>query len=216
MKTLAALRIIKATASYQWGFVTTAQMQKQGVERIILSRLAKEGYLSRFQQGVYKDAAVPASRYDLIRSTWLSFLPERRQFERVANLPKEYVITGAAGAYLWDVGDLNPEPLTFVCNVRRQTTRLGVRLIKAPVNADEIELVEGLPVAKLERIICDLAAEREDLSLIGDVLADARRHHIPIDNKRLIDNLAPYARRYGLVNNQGKALLNLIEGGSKG
>jgi hypothetical protein len=186
-------------------------MQEQGIERIVLSRLASEGYIIRSHKGVYKDAAVPATRYDDIRSLWLSFDPRRRQFERIADLTEEYIVAGATAAYLRDIGDLDPEPYTFVCNVRKQSSRVGLRLVKASIAPDEMELVEGLPVAKVERIICDLVADGHDLSLVGDILADARRRRMTIDEVKLTDGLKPYARRYGLPRGHGDAFLDLFK-----
>lgn len=213
MKTLEALHIMKDTASYQWGFVTTAQMQERGILRITLARLAQEGYINRYCQGIYKDAAVPSSSYDEIRAVWLSFNPKKHQFERIRDLQGEYIVSGSTAAYLYGIGDLDPEPLTFTSSVRRQSKREGIRLVRANLDRAEIDIVAGLPVTKPERIIADLIGGGYDVSLVADILESALVQNIPVDEDTLIDRLARYAKRYGLRNGDGADFLDLLKQG---
>ena len=51
-----AMAALGAIAEERWGLVTTAQAEDAGVSRLLLSRLAAAGVLTRVQQGVYRMA----------------------------------------------------------------------------------------------------------------------------------------------------------------
>lgn len=53
MKSLEALQQLEFLAAGQWGIITTAQAQREGISRLQLNRLAERGTLSRARRGVF-------------------------------------------------------------------------------------------------------------------------------------------------------------------
>ena len=65
-------------------------------------------------------------------------------------------------------------------------------------------------MTSIERTVADLVGDVGDLSLVGDVLADATRGDRVVDLERLAQLLAPYAARYGHARGDGSALVEQL------
>lgn len=82
---------------------------------------------------------------------------------------------GAASAAVHECGDLNPVPCRLITSERRQTQRTDIVYSRRQLNSRDVVVLGGLPVTNLERTVADLVDEIGDLSLVGDVPADAVR-----------------------------------------
>lgn len=172
MKSLDALNILADLSASQRGLFTTAQAHAVGVDRLTLSRLAKNGHIERIVSGVYRASAAPSFREERAFAVWLALEPTTPAWERPRDAGGLVASHGTA-AWLLGLGELNPEPFTFTSARRRQTRRRGVRLVKAVLDGADVTDDAGIPVTTPERTILDLLRDGEDLSLIGSVLRDA-------------------------------------------
>ncbi|MEY4985380.1 MAG: hypothetical protein RLZZ359_266 [Actinomycetota bacterium] len=208
MKATSALKEIADITASQWGFVTTAQAEKRGVDKLMLSRLAKKQLVERVVQGVYRDVGVPTSEFDEIKAYWLSAKPELLAEERIARPENDFVASGATASWLHGLGDLTPSKYEFVANVRKQTTHNSVRFRVAKVSVEDVTLAQGLPVQSPAAAVVELLRERTDLSIVEQVVSDARSRIG--DMAKFSDSLKTVASDYGLGRNNGGALAAVL------
>lgn len=209
MKSGEALRILADLTASQWGMVTSAQASLHGITRLDLSRLAEAGHLERLAHGVYKDAGAPGNLFDDLRAAWLSTEPTIMGEARIRDREKGVVVAGTSAARLHDIGDLWADRHEFVSPKRRQSQRAAIHYRQRSLDARDVTLVHGLPAMTIERTIADLVEELGDLSLVADALRDASLKR-NLDVARLRGLLAPLAKRNGLKNGDGSALLNRL------
>src|SRR4051794_23652122 len=103
MKASDAMLVIADITSVQWGMVTTRQAIEAGLARLDLSRLAGAGQLVRLNQGVYRDAGVPADELEELRAAWLSTEPAALAGERIGAGAAGVVVSGASAAVVHGV-----------------------------------------------------------------------------------------------------------------
>ena len=191
MKALDALNITDCLAASQKGLFTAAQAQALGCGRMELSRLTANGHLERIERGVYRAAGAPSTREEAIWAAWLSMDPTIMSYDRN---PFDCTVSHNTAAWLMDLGELEPEPITFTCASRRQVAARGIRVVRAPLEAEDIATVSGLPCTTAAKTIVDLIALGEDLSLVAAVLRGAlAKNLIPEESALLeqVDSLGP-------------------------
>ncbi|WP_241981114.1 hypothetical protein [Cryobacterium algoritolerans] len=120
------------------------------------------------------------------------------------------VVGGAAAAAVHECGDINPVPYRLITSERRQTQRTDIVYSRRQLDSRDVVVVGGLPVTSIERTVADLVDEIGDLSLVGDVLADATRGERAVDLEHLGLLLTPFAARYGHARGDGPALLEQL------
>ncbi|NQX06041.1 type IV toxin-antitoxin system AbiEi family antitoxin domain-containing protein [Rathayibacter sp. VKM Ac-2856] len=211
MSTATALSSLAAVSAGQWSMLTSAQAVAVGVSRVQLTRLTQQGHLERLVHGVYRNAASAPAEFDGLRAAWLSTDPTRTAAERIASRDPGAVVGGRTASFLHGFGDLPPDPYEFATPVRRQSRRVDLRYRHRRQDPREVTVRAGLPTTTIERTIADLLDDREDVSLVADVLADAVRH-AAVDLEHLTTLLAPLAARHGHPRNDGASLLqHLLE-----
>lgn len=186
MKAFDALNITDGIAALQRGFVTSAQAQAAGVGRMDLSRLAASGRLVRVCRGVYRTSGMPSPREEAVWAAWLSLEPGVRACVRD---PLSHVVSHTTAAWLMGTGELDPEPLTFTSSVRRQVQRVGLRIVRGAIGADEVVTVAGLPCTTASRTVCDLIADGQDLGAVASVLAAALDAGLVPDEGSLVERV---------------------------
>lgn len=186
MKALEALNILSDLCSSQRGLFTTAQAFAAGVNRMTISRLAKHGQIERVAHGVYRSSAAPYTREEDVYAAWLSTDPAKPAWERHIDETGCTASLGTA-AWLFGFGELKPEPITFSCAKRKQTSNHRWRYLKRQLKSEDILIVAGIPTTTPARTVLDLIDYGEDLSLISSVLADAMRQDPALDLKSKID-----------------------------
>ena len=196
----------------QWGLCTAPQARNAGVSRRQLVRLAEVGLLRRLAHGLYALRGAGAEdRLLELRAAWLGLEPTRTASERLADGPAGAVVSHASAADLYGFGDLTADQHEFTLSQRKQTRRLDIRLHRGTVGADDITLIEGLPVTKPERIVVDLLKAGHDGEHVAGVLAGAIRAR-SIDIGQLAPRLAPFATRFEFAAHDGRGLLgHLLE-----
>lgn len=200
--------ILEELAAGQWGLFTTAQARARGVSRANLSHRERDGRLERLAHGVYRLGGVPVAPLDDLRAAWMSTEPTMLAWERVST--PQVVVGAAAAAAVHECGDINPVPYRLITRERRQSQRTDIVYSRRQLDSRDVVVVGGLPVTSIERTVADLVDEIGDLSLVGDVLADATRGQRAVDLERLGLLLAPYAARYGHRRGDGPALLEQL------
>ncbi|TFC01489.1 hypothetical protein E3O42_10250 [Cryobacterium adonitolivorans] len=200
--------ILEKLASGQWGLFTAAQARARGVSRANLSHRERDGRLERLAHGVYRLGGVPVAPLDDLHAAWMSTVPELLAWERLEN--PRVVIGGAAAAAVHEAGDIEPAPYRMITSERRQTQRPDIAYSRRQLEPRDVVVIAGLPVTSIERTVADLVDEVGDLSLVGDVLADATRGERAVDLDHLSLLLAPYATKYGHPRRDGTALLEQI------
>ena len=200
--------ILQELAAGQWGLFTTAQAQARGVSRANLSHRERDGRLERLAHGVYRLGGVPVAPLDDLRAAWISTEPALLAWERVSS--PRVVVGGAAAAAVHECGGINPVPYLLITNERRQTQRTDIAYSRRQLDSRDVVVVAGLPVTSIERTVADLVDKIGDLSLIGDVLADATRGKRAVDLEHLGLLLTLFAARYSHPRGDGPALLEQL------
>lgn len=178
--------------------LTAAQATDHGIARSTLLRRDQAGALERVRPGVYRLPGAPVNRLDDIRAAWLASAPSELAWERLST--PDVVVGGAAAAWVHEVGDLYPSPIMLYTTTRRQTKHDDIRYSTRRLPAEDVTILEGMPVTTRERTIADLLDEPGvDISLVADVLRDAERADADIDTDHLISLLGAHAKRLGYV-----------------
>ncbi|MCX5055049.1 type IV toxin-antitoxin system AbiEi family antitoxin domain-containing protein [Streptomyces sp. NBC_00474] len=191
------LAVLSGPAADQWGLITTAQAKELGVSAVQLLRLTEVGLLDNVSRGVYLLSASGMPRYVDIKAAWLRLQPKAFAWDRPPGDPDSGVISHASACQLLELGDIPAPEVEITVPRRRTTTEPFVRLRTAPLDREEITVVDGLPVTTALRTITDLLQAKADGGHIGGVIADANRRDLIILDK-LADRVQPYARKYGL------------------
>ncbi len=185
----AAVRALEEFAAAQHGYVTRAQAAQVGIGDVLLLRLVRDGYLERYEHGIYRFRGAPDLRWEGVWVAWLRLDPEHDATER-ARHPNE-ITRGPTAAWVYAVGNLQPEPYEFWVSSHRRIRRRDVRLRTGRPPDQDIAVVEGLPLTTPERTVADMVADGYDLGHVADVVRDAV-------HDRLLD-LPGLAERLGAV-----------------
>lgn len=174
-----------------------------------LVRLEQSGDLIRVAHGIYRDAGAPADEHEQIRAAWLAADPTKLAHERLDDDPISAVVSGRSAAALHGIGDLPAEVHELTTPTRKQTQRDDLRYRIRVLPSQDIAVRGGLPLTTRERTIADLVEEREDLSLVADVLRDAARQST-LDTGHLVALLSLLAARNGHPRGDGDSLLRQL------
>jgi len=194
-------------AAGQWGLLTTAQAQRHGISRDQLNHLVAVGVLERVEHGVYAAIAAPDGHRDK-RVAWLVLAPGLMAEERLADPTATGVLSHTSAAALHQLGDLRDD-IPEVTVSRRKQTRRPMRIHRLPLAADDVTLVEGLPVTTPERTVADLLRDGHDLDHIAHLTGDGLTRGV-IDVAALARQLEPVAHRMGATDGPAAAA-KLIE-----
>lgn len=198
-----ALAVVSEIAAGQWGLLTTAQADREGVTRVQLARLTDAGVLERVDRGVYATSAAPVEHRTL-RAAWLTLDPARTAEERLVDLVAAGVASHASAAGLHRLGDLLDDVPELTLPHRKQTRR-GVRLHHLALAEHDVTLVDGLPSTTAERTVVDLLRDGHDPDHVAQIVGQGVRRGL-IDVDDLATRLEPLARRHGQAN--GRALVD--------
>lgn len=207
MDRASALETLELAASDQWGIVTAAQAEREGVSRLQLGRLAQRGVVQRARRGVYLLPSVRYERLTDLKVAWLALDPSRFARERWrAELP--IVVSHESAADVHGIGDMIPQWHMFSCPVRKQTSHSDVRIsLNRELASEDIRSVDGLPVMSVERTVADLAARRIDRDYLATLVVDSLRKE-GVRFSTLSAYLDPFAQSYG--SGSGEDLLHEV------
>lgn len=180
-------------AARQWGLLTTAQAQSEGISRLQLSRLADAGVLERIDQGIY---AMPSNvdEQTNLRASWLALDPKTMAEDRLGNPIASGVVSHTSAASLHKLGDLLDDTPEITVASRKQSRR-GTRLHHLPLTNDEVTLSQGLPVTTPARTAADLLRDGQDPSHVADIIGEIMQRDLA-SRKSMAAALEPLASRF--------------------
>lgn len=206
MDAVEALEGLELLGADQWGLVTSALAQENGISKVWLQRLTARGILQRLRHGVY---ALPSSRPGHLRDiqgAWLSVSTTSLK-PKTPETPWSAVVSGASAASLHEIGDLLATHIEFSVPLRRISKQPDIRLVQRTLATEDVVLLNGLPVTSVERTIQDLSVAATDLDHLTTLVTDAARR--PGTNvTRIANALARRAKKEGHSN--GLSLLKYI------
>lgn len=209
MKTSRNINALQSLAASQWGMFSSAQAQDICVGRTQVSRMLSDGRLEKYAPGIYRFTSGDETSFAEIKAYWLAAFPKETAFSRIQKTHPDAVVAGRTAAYMHQIGDMYATPYTFIVEKRKQTRNQIINYQTWPVEDCDIEIIEGLPVTKVERTIVDLIRLKEEQSLVDDVIKDAIRAKA-IDSHRLAELLAPLAARNGYERDDGRSFAETL------
>lgn len=159
------------TASDHHGYVTTIQAREAGVDPTQLRLLAGRGRLEHVARGVYRVPVLPRSEYDD-----LAFA--------VAWARGRAVISHESALLLHRLSDVNPSVVHLTAPPDNHPRAQGggpVRVHRRELPADDVAMVNGLPVTTVARTIEDCL----------ELATDPAQLHLAIRQARQTGDLAP-------------------------
>jgi hypothetical protein len=192
-------------AEEQWGLLTKQQVEATGIAWTTLSRQVRRGVVERVAHGIYRVRGSADVDHLELRAAWLQLSPALPAWSRH---PADGVVSHRSAAALYGIGHLPADIHEFTLPDRKQSRRQDVRLHRGDVRDNWI-ILRGLPATRPHRIAADLLAQREDLTAVAELVADALRS--AYDSPTAIAHaIAPFAATYGLRRGDGVGLLRWL------
>ncbi|MBD9700591.1 substrate-binding domain-containing protein [Streptomyces sp. ID01-12c] len=191
------LRALDARAAGQWGLVTTAQAKLDGVQGVQLLRLERSGVLESVGHGVYRLAASPSPEHLRIKVAWLRLDPGTPARDRRTDGSGSGVVSHTSACAVHGLGGGPADPVELTVASRRTTRDETVVLHRAATAAEDITVVDGLPVTTVPRTVVDLLEARADAARTGAFVAEAAARGL-VRVEDLAPRVAGFAGAYGL------------------
>lgn len=208
MRASEATPILDAFGYLQHGLITSAQASDSGIDSTTMTRLCQRDVIRRIRRGVYILAGVAEDSLTEIRAAWLSTSPRTIAEERLKEDPP-IVVSHVSAASVLELGDITPATHMFSSPVRKQSSAADIRHRVTPLLAEDITVVERLPVTTPLRTIADLAKDRLDGDQLHHVIANAIRDH-RLKASLVSKRLDPYAEHYGYTTGQDLVAASLL------
>lgn len=199
--------VISEYTADQWGLVTTAQAAQVGVDGVTLIRMREAGLITTVRRGVHAANSAPEPFHRAEQALWLSFAPSRPAWERDPLEEDGGVISHTSAARMHGLGEFVADVITVTVPRRRLVRDPEVRVRVRKLSADDVTLVDGLPVTTVARTVRDLLDDRHDASHVADLIRGGYGAGL-LDLGELADSLGPYSRRYGVPGKDGARLLD--------
>ncbi len=193
-------------AAQQWGLITAAQAKKAGLSGVHMKRLTDAGLLESISRGVYLLTGSGYPAHLDIAVAWLRLQPAVPAWERRADDPDSAVVSHASACLLHGLGDIPSGEVELTAPRRRVTREPFVKLHIAALEPEDVVTVDGLPVTTVTRTVVDLLRQHTDGGHVGGVIAEADRREL-VSAQSLAPHVARFAKRYGLPQNDGIALV---------
>lgn len=213
MRRFDVLETLELAASDQWGIITTAQAEREGITRLQLSRLAEDGALRRARRGVYLLPSHSDGPLTDLQTAWISLEPSLSPLERREVDP--LVASHQSAAMAHRIGNQIPARHFFSAASKKKTSQKDIHVYSPrEIPRGDIVYVHGLPVTSVQRTIADLAAQQTERQYLSLLVADgAKKEDITL--RSLADSLEPHARAYGARSGED-LVIALEEEGSSG
>lgn len=142
MNSLDALHAMAETSQEQWGLIRARQAVAMGVSRSQLAFLEQRGLLTRVKRGIYRMPGSEQHRLERLRANWLTVGGDSFLVGRSAIFARGYT-TALAGR------------VDLAASKRFQGRDDDINVMRRPPRPDTVEIVDGLPVQKLEYAIIE-------------------------------------------------------------
>jgi len=195
--------LLAGVAEEQWGLVTRWQVEKAGVARATVQRLADDSVLERVAHGVYRLAGAPIPDHIELRAAWLQFAPNVAAWARTA---EQGVVSHRSAASIYGLGHLPADCHNFTFPARRQSRRPDVRIHRRSLASEQYVWLHGCLITRPAEIASDLLRDNEDPGAVAQLISEAIRdgYDYPV---AFAESLAPHATRFGLRPGDGPSLL---------
>ena len=153
----------------QWGFITSGQSGRLGLDLTQQKRLRQRGMLKAVAYGVMRepDRSDDAGVLAAARLAWVNAGKDLFPEERLAAGWPDYVVTATTALAIHGLaapaGELPQLAMIRTHSARRQLSTADVIGVEVPVTWDEVALLDGLPVANPAAAITTLAAAEPPL-----------------------------------------------------
>jgi hypothetical protein len=199
---------LSAVAARQNGMITEAQAGHLGVDQAALARFADAGLLLELDWAVYQ---LPWSslgpRYAYPYAAWLALSPERFAWERRA-AGVDAVASHESACGLHGLGSAAGPLMIFTATADLAAPR-ATKVHVAQLTADDVTVVEGVPVTTPQRTVVDLVADWTDHGELRRILMDAVLKDL-VDLRALHGALAPLAELHEFPADGGEFLAYFI------
>ncbi|MFC3997849.1 hypothetical protein ACFOVU_18080 [Nocardiopsis sediminis] len=193
---VSAFKELSDAAARQCGMVTARQAHRIGIDDAGLAVLADAGLLSRPSWSVHRVAGAGTAPVYMYRyAAWLALDEERFAWERPSAAHEDAVVSHESACQVLGITGPSSREVVFTAPAPRSAPP-GIRLHTAPLRADEVEVVHGVPVTTAHRTLVDLVRDWNDLDDLRRAVSDAVRKDL-VDLLRLHRDLAPLAAEYG-------------------
>lgn len=204
MKAVEILAQLESLAANQWGIITTAQAQREGISRLHINRLAGSEILTRARRGIYFLPSVQLGPLTDVREAWISLEPNLFAVECI-DADNKTVVSHESAALIHSIGDLIPNTQTFSASLRKQTSQNDIHIYDdREMGVGDIESIDGLPVTSVEKTVEDLASQIMEFDYLATLVVDSLRKE-GVRLKSLAKRLDPVSAAYGF--NSGNDLL---------
>ncbi|SQG63509.1 Uncharacterised protein [Corynebacterium renale] len=201
MNSTEALETLELTAAHQWGIISTAQAEQEGISRLQISRLSKRGILQRARHGIYYLPSIRNDQATEVKAAWIALEPGTFVDDRW-NLNETIAVSHESAARLHNIGTLIPAKHYFSASHRKQTTQPDITVYSnRTLLPEEIVNMDGLPVTSIERTISDLAATHIERNYLADLVADGLRRE-GVSFESVARALKPHAHAYGCTTSE--------------
>ncbi len=169
-------RLIEVAAS-QHGFLTTADVDRQGIAQVYLRRLAQTNRAEQRHRGLYRLTAIPVTANDEFH-------------EAVLWAGHGAAVGGEAALSLWEIADMNPRSIDVIVPLGRRVRRRDTQRFKVTtydLRTRDVDFVDGVPVVVPAIAITQGIAAGLEHGLIEQAITKARRREIitALDEARL-------------------------------
>lgn len=196
-----------AYTAEQWGLVTTAQAAAAGMDGVTLHRLVEAGHLEPVRRGVYASTAAPSPPHRDVQAAWLSLNPAVPSWERPMVDVDGGVVSHRTATQVHQVGDMVASAIELTVPRRRTSRDPLLKLRIRHLEADEVTLVDGLPVTTPVRTVEDLLADHTEASHVATVIKQCVEED-SLDVVDLAARLGRYGRRYGVKGHDGGQVID--------
>jgi len=187
---------LSVAAARQQGFVTRAQAVRLGADDAALDRFKETKLLVEVDDDVFQLASsAVAPKYAYPLAAWLALDAERFRWERPQAPADDAVLSHESAAKLHGLGRIGLPRMVFTVAEERATPRATV-LHVGRLTAQDVTVIEGVPVTTPHRTILDLVRDGNEHEDIGRVLADALSKDL-VDLWALHEAMAPLGAEYG-------------------
>lgn len=163
-----SLTPLSTTAASQFGLVTTAQARDCGIGGHTLTRLVDRGCLVPMHHAVHRFVAAPC--------TW-----RQRVLGAVLTAGTGAAAARSTAAQLLDLRDRPRSATIAVVVAHDRRVRIDDPTIRVhrsrTLDADQVRVVDGIPVTDAARTVCDLAMERP-VAALRELAAEALRRDL--------------------------------------
>lgn len=186
-----------ASLSAEEGIFTTAQAERSGIPRDVLSRACASGKVERLARGAYRSTSLAPSYLDEVVAFWKLTAPSMFTHERMVRESWDgTVVGGTTASSILGIGDFYLTPIRMYAVTRFNTRNSSVNVSERSISREDVTFEYGFAVTKAERTIIDLVLDDEDLSLVQGVIEDAQSRGLDLARLHgIVSELAPRMRR---------------------